>query len=164
MDQMGLSVCCLMCDAPDTPGTSRCKSCISRHSAARNALFSDRAETGLEQLARKLGAMLADPSSHTADPAHGNWMSTYHQALLRHQGNNQPDTIEEIQKIFEIERNKQADKGPISLSDQNQWSTRPPNDSEISDALEKLSLLQNTENGWWSELEQDIESMEKGES
>ena len=72
MDQMGLSVCCLMCDAPDTPGTSRCKSCISRHSAARNALFSDRAETGLEQLARKLGAMLADPSSHTADPAHGN--------------------------------------------------------------------------------------------
>ena len=164
MDEMGLSICCLMCDAPDTPGTNRCKLCISRHSSARKELFSDRAETGLEQLARRLATMIADPASFTSDPIHGVWMSNYHQALLKHQGTRQANTMEEIEEIFQQQREKEADMGPASLSDRNPWSKRPPDDKEINEALQKLSYSDRRGNAWWSELEEDIDSLDQGES
>jgi len=164
MDEMGLSVCCLMCDAPDTPGTSRCRQCISRHSSARKVLFSDRAETGLEQLARRLASMIADPARFTSDSIHGGWMSTYHQALLKHQGTKQANTMEEIEEIFQLQRGKEAEIGPSSLSDRNPWSKRAPDDNEINEALEKLSYSGQRESSWWSELEEDIDSLDEGES
>ena len=31
MEQMGFSISCLTCDAPDVTGSSRCRSCIKAH-------------------------------------------------------------------------------------------------------------------------------------
>ena len=54
--------------------------------------------------------------------------------------------------------------GPASLSDRNPWSKRPPDDKEINEALQKLSYSDRRGNAWWSELEEDIDSLDQGES
>ena len=72
--------------------------------------------------------------------------------------------MEEIEEIFQQQRGKEADMGPASLSDRNPWSKRPPDDKEINEALQKLSYLDRRGNAWWSELEEDIDSLDQGES
>ena len=38
MEQMGFSICCLSCDAPDIAGSQRCKLCISSHVKVRDKI------------------------------------------------------------------------------------------------------------------------------
>ena len=74
MEQMGFSVCCLMCDAPDVAGSERCKACIKGHTRARDRLTSGKARTKAQRLARELVTMISDPFNYIDDEIHGESM------------------------------------------------------------------------------------------
>ena len=160
MDEMGLSVCCLMCDAPDDYGTKRCKVCIERHSIARKALFTDRASSPIQQLARKLASMLQNPGDHLADPINGPHMALYQEALSNHQGTSQAETTEDVERLFEEAKSKRKSSPIRDIANQNPWANRNPDRDEIERALEALDILEKAPE-WWDELSDEIEAIEE---
>ena len=161
MDEMGLAVCCLMCNAPDEPGTTRCKGCIERHSAARKALFTERASSPIQQLARTLASMIKNPGDHLADPVNGPYMALYHEALLKHQGTFQAETIEDVERLFEEARLKKKPSRIRDIANQNPWADRNPDRAEIDKALEALAISERAPE-WWDHLNDEIEAIDEG--
>ena len=160
MDEMGLAVCCLMCNAPDDPGTTRCKGCIERHSTARKALFTERASSPIQQLARTLASMIQNPGDHLADPVNGPYMALYHEALLKHQGASQAETMEDVERLFEEVRSKRKPSLIRDIANQNPWADRNPDRDEIDKALEALDISERAP-GWWDELSDEIEAIDE---
>jgi len=70
MAEMGLAGCCAWCDAPDTPGSERCRACIGQHRKVRDRLAGG-ADSPLDLAARELLAFMAEPHRHDHDPVHG---------------------------------------------------------------------------------------------
>ena len=70
MAEMGLAGCCAWCDAPDTPGSERCRSCIATHRNVRDRLAAG-ADRPIDQAARRLLSLMAEPHRHDHDPIHG---------------------------------------------------------------------------------------------
>ena len=160
MDEMGLAVCCLMCNAPDESGTTRCKGCIERHSAARKALFTERASSPIQQLARNLATMIRNPGDHLADPVNGPYMALYHEALLKHQGTSQAETMDDVEKLFKEARSKRKPSPIRDIANQNPWADRDPNREEIDKALEALAISEKAPE-WWDELNDEIEAIDE---
>ena len=71
MLEMGLATCCILCDSPDDPGTSRCRSCINSHKEMREKIAKLPSESLAGQWAKELLQMLARPSSYEHDENHG---------------------------------------------------------------------------------------------
>lgn len=67
---MGLAGCCAWCDAPDTPGSDRCRACITTHRSVRDRLAAG-ADGPIDQAARHLLSLMAEPHRHDHDPIHG---------------------------------------------------------------------------------------------
>ena len=67
---MGLAGCCAWCDAPDTPGSDRCRACIATHRSVRDRLAAG-ADGPIDQAARHLLSLMAEPHRHDHDPIHG---------------------------------------------------------------------------------------------
>ena len=70
MAEMGLAGCCAWCDAPDTPGSDRCRACIATHRSVRDRLAAG-ADGPIDQAARHLLSLMAEPHRHDHDPIHG---------------------------------------------------------------------------------------------
>lgn len=70
MAEMGLAGCCAWCDAPDTPGSDRCRACITTHRSVRDRLAAG-ADGPIDQAARHLLSLMAEPHRHDHDPIHG---------------------------------------------------------------------------------------------
>ena len=70
MAEMGLAGCCAWCDAPDTPGSERCRTCIATHRSVRDRLAAG-ADGPIDQAARHLLSLMAEPHRHDHDPVHG---------------------------------------------------------------------------------------------
>ena len=70
MAEMGLAGCCAWCDAPDTPGSERCRTCIATHRSVRDRLAAG-ADDPIDQAARHLLSLMAEPHRHDHDPVHG---------------------------------------------------------------------------------------------
>jgi hypothetical protein len=81
MEQMGFSICCLSCDAPDIAGSQRCKSCISSHVKVRDKISSGPAITKADRLSREFVTMLANPSDFIENSKHSVTM-TYYKSLI----------------------------------------------------------------------------------
>ena len=101
MQQMGFSICCLLCDAPDIEGSKRCKSCIASHKKVRDRISGDVA-TPIEQLAKDLMAFTTEPHRHDHDPIHGPFLKEAGRLLAAHRGQKPPPTEQEIAQAFEI--------------------------------------------------------------
>lgn len=70
MAEMGLAGCCAWCDAPDTPGSDRCRTCIAAHKSVRDRLATG-ADGLVDQAARRLLSLMTEPQRHDHDPVHG---------------------------------------------------------------------------------------------
>jgi len=70
MAEMGLAGCCAWCDAPDTPGSDRCRRCIAAHKSVRDRLATG-ADGPVDQAARRLLSLMTEPQRHDHDPVHG---------------------------------------------------------------------------------------------
>ncbi len=101
MQQMGFAICCLLCDAPDTEGSKRCKDCISTHKKVRDRISGD-VSGPIEQLAKDLMAFTTEPHRHDHDPIHGPFLKEAARLLASHRGQRPPPTEQEISQAFEI--------------------------------------------------------------
>ena len=70
MAEMGLAGCCAWCDAPDAPGSDRCRRCIAVHKSVRDRLATG-ADGPIDQAARRLLSLMTEPQRHDHDPVHG---------------------------------------------------------------------------------------------
>ncbi len=157
MEQMGFSICCLLCDAPDIPGSSRCKSCISSHTSARQRLSSGRAVRKAERLARELLAMLADPTSFVDHDDHGKWMQHYSDLIQDHQHDPSSKDQPRVEPYRGTNHRKRSLIGEIA--NQNRWADVPPDESEITEMKEILRGGDSEGRMTWDDLISEIEGL-----
>jgi hypothetical protein len=140
MRKMGLQSCCLLCDAPDIAGTSRCSSCIESHATFRKKLDELPPESEVGQLARELLQMLSSPQRWDNDEVHGPALK-HIQFLAGTLAEPKPNlTSEQITAVF----TKQAARPKKSLisdfANQNKWKDDPPTIKEANELAKSLSL------------------------
>ena len=157
MEQMGFSLCCLNCDAPDIPGSDRCKACIQSHTKARDRLMSGKSRTKAQRLAREMVTMLADPFSHIDDDDHGKWMEMYAELIRQHQF----DPVSDDKDQRTVHRLRLSRKKSLirDVANQNKWSDRPPDELEINEMRELLRDGESTPPMTWADLISEIEGM-----
>ena len=104
MIEMGRQVCCLMCDAPDAPNSSRCRECISAHRSLHERLeHLDRSDP-LRQLAGELSTMLRNPERFDHDEEQREMLEHYQRLMGIHLGSRRPRTTEDVAEIFTRQR------------------------------------------------------------
>ncbi len=157
MEQMGFSICCLSCDAPDIPGLTRCKACIQTHSRTRDRLTSGKARTKAQRLARELITMLSDPFSHIEDENHGKWMQTYSDMIQDHQYN--PEKDDRDQRTAHRSRISRKRSLISEVANQNRWRKAPPDDAQIEEMRQILRDGDANRPMTWDDLISEIEDM-----
>ena len=155
MEQMGFSVCCLMCDAPDVAGSERCKACIKGHVRARDRLTSGKARTKAQRLARELVTMLSDPFSHIDDEIHGESMQYYSEIIREHQ----QDPDRPIQSRERTQRLSRKTSLIRDVANENRWTDKPPDEDQIEEMREILRDGDARPPLTWDELITEIEDM-----
>ena len=157
MEQMGFSVCCLACDAPDTPGTQRCRDCISSHNRTRERLLSGKAKTKAQRLAREQMSMLSDPGSYIFDDDHGEWMLEYKRLIDSHQ---EPAHGERSKGTTKPSKPWARKRSIIrDVANQNKWTNNPPNEEEIQEMRSLLKGDDGSEPMTWDDLINEIEEI-----
>ena len=156
MEQMGFSICCLTCDAPDIPGTERCKGCIESHARARDKLTTGPATTKAERLAREQVTMLADPNKYIDDNDHGDFMLNYLRLIDSHRGIEEVITMEQVEARFAAQRSKK-DKSLIrEVANQNQWTKKAPDADERKEMLEIFGEAKSPDVPSWDDLLEEV--------
>tara|TARA_B110000438_G_scaffold303433_1_gene364882 strand:- start:3590 stop:4246 length:657 start_codon:yes stop_codon:yes gene_type:complete len=124
MSDMGLAVCCLMCDAPDDVGLARCKSCITQHGRVRERLA--KGDDVVSRWGQELLAMMSNPQRYDHDSVHGPVLRGYVRLLGEHEGPRVAPTQEEINALFAAA--KARPKGSLirDMANQNPWKDVPP--------------------------------------
>lgn len=121
MAEMGLAGCCAWCDAPDTPGSERCRSCIATHRNVRDRLAAG-ADRPIDQAARRLLSLMAEPHRHDHDPIHGPVLKEQMRRLgvsARSQASTQAD----VEAAFAASRAR--DKGSVVSNVSNRLGDAP---------------------------------------
>ena len=155
MEQMGFSVCCLMCDAPDVAGSERCKACIKGHTRARDRLTSGKARTKSQRLAREMVTMLSDPFSHIDDEVHGESMQYYSEIIREHQ----QDPDKPPQRHGRSQRLSRKTSLIREVANQNRWADKPPDENQIDQMREILRDGDARPPLTWDDLLAEIEDM-----
>ena len=155
MEQMGFSVCCLMCDAPDVAGTERCKVCIKGHTRARDRLTSGKARTKAQSLARELVTMLSDPFGYIEDEIHGESMQYYSDIIREHQQDSDNPTPKR-ERSLRLSRKTSLIR---EVANQNRWLDKPPDEDQIEEMREILRDGDARPPLTWVELIAEIEDM-----
>ena len=158
MEQMGFSICCLTCDAPDVTGSSRCRSCIAAHTRARDRM-SGQATSKADRLSRELVTMLASPAKYIDDTEHGELMLHYVTLISQHQGTVSAKTQEEVEEMFERQRRQKK----TSLLDKRRqksswWGTKLQPD-EMEELLSLIDGGKRKEVPTWDALLEEVGEM-----
>ena len=158
MEQMGFSICCLTCDAPDVTGSSRCRSCIAAHTRARDRM-SGQATSKADRLSRELVTMLASPAKYIDDTEHGELMLHYVTLISQHQGTVSAKTQEEVEEMFRRQRRHKK----ASLLDKRRrktswWGTKLQPD-EMEELLSLIDGGKRKEVPTWDALLEEVGDM-----
>ena len=140
MSDMGLAICCLMCDAPDDAGSARCKACIGQHGKVRERLA--RGDDGVSRWGRELLAMMANPEQYDFDNVHGEVLQGYVRLLTEHEGPRAAPTQEEIDALFAAARARPKGSLIRDMANQNPWKDSPPSVQsarEMSDNIDETA-------------------------
>ena len=143
MLEMGVATCCMLCDAPDDPGSARCKKCISDHKNMRERVSQLPPESLARQWAKELLQMLARPNSYEHDDVHGEWMLAYAQLLQGQKKKSKIVTQADVEEAFAVARQKKKVNPLRDIANQSKWKNSEPTEEE----LERLSaeLPENVE-------------------
>ncbi len=125
MSEMGLAVCCLMCDSPDETGTPRCRSCIQSHEKMRELVARDD-EGALARFGKELLAMMSNPERYDHDEEHGEVLRGYVRLLAEHSGPRKPPTPQEIEQLFAAARARPKGSLIRDLANRSEWKDTPP--------------------------------------
>ena len=160
MEQMGFSVCCLSCDAPDIAGSQRCKSCISSHVKVRDKISSGPAITKADRLSREFVTMLANPSNFIENSEHSVTMTYYKSLIDEHQGKSQPKTAQEVKERFEKQRKKKERSLIRDVASNRKRSSEVLDSKEIEELLLKISdQSPEASESYWEELLEDVNEL-----
>jgi len=160
MEQMGFSICCLACDAPDIAGSKRCKYCISSHVKVRDKISAGPATTKADRLSREFVTMLANPSDFIENSEHSATMTFYKSLIDIHQGTAQPKTAKEVKERFEAQRKKKEHSLIRDVASSRKKSTEVLNPEEIEELLLKISdKVPDTPDSFWEELLDDVNEL-----
>ncbi|GIR07844.1 MAG: hypothetical protein CM15mP18_1730 [Methanobacteriota archaeon] len=128
MAEMGLAGCCAWCDAPDTPGSERCRACIATHQPSVTDWQPVLTPQSTKPHATS-SACMAEPHRHDHDQVHG--------PVLREQmrrlgvaSRNHAATQADVEAAFAASRAR--DKGSVVSSVSNR----------LGDALEAATARQ----------------------
>ena len=151
MQEMGFQACCLFCDARDTPGNPRCKTCISSHRKVRTRLLDSNFDTPVAKLARELMAMASAPHRYDHDEIHGDILRKQQRLAVGLMGEKKMVEIEDISKIFETQRQKVPSNLIQNIANNNPWKGEAP-PAEVANFIGKEA---------WSEAElEEISNIE----
>ena len=160
MEQMGFSICCLSCDAPDIAGSRRCRGCISSHVKVRDKISSGVSSSKADRLSIEFITMLANPVDYIENAVHSEMMSHYKSLIDKHQGKSQPKTAEEVQERFERQRNKPQKSLIRDVASNRKKNTEVLNSEEIEELLSKISdRTPEVSESYWEELLQDVNEL-----
>jgi hypothetical protein len=142
MSDMGLAICCLMCDAPDDVGSARCKACITQHGKVRERLA--RGDDAVSRWGRELLAMMSNPDQYDFDSVHGEVLQGYIRLLTEHEGPRAAPTQEEIDALFAAARARPKGSLIRDMANRNPWKDAPPSvqsaramSDEINEVIEE---------------------------
>ena len=138
MSDMGLAICCLMCDAPDDVGSARCKTCITKHGRMRERIA--KGDDAVARWGRELMAMMANPHQYDFDNVHGEVLQGYVRLLTEHEGPRVAPTQEEIDALFAAARARPKGSLLRDMANQNPWKDAPPSVQSaraISDGIDE---------------------------
>ncbi len=138
MQEMGLAICCLVCDAPDDASSSRCRTCIGKHRDARDRLQQLPSERLVSQWARELFQMNARPNGYEHDPKHGVWMRTYARLLVGPPELQRKITQADVEAAFAASRAEREVNPLRDIANQSPWKDTPPSDEEVRKFGEQL--------------------------
>ena len=158
MEQMGFSICCLTCDAPDVAGSSRCRGCISSHTRSRDRL-SGQATTKADRLSRELMTMLASPASYIDDTEHGELMLHYVTLISEHQGTVSAKTQEEIEEMFERQKRQKKTSLIDSRRKKSSWWGSKLEPDEMEELLSLIDGGKRNEVPTWDDLLAEVGEM-----
>ena len=138
MQDMGLAVCCLMCDAPDDINSSRCRTCIGIHRNARDRIQQLPDERLASQWARELFQMNARPHSYDHDDEHGVWMRSYARLLAGPPELQRKITQADVEAAFAASR-AEPEVNPLrDIANQSPWKDKSPSEEEVRRFEEQL--------------------------
>ena len=126
MKEMGFQACCLRCDAEDIPSSSRCKRCIGRHTAIRDHKASVSYDDPLTQFAKEMLMMAAAPHRHDHDEIHGSTLLEQQRLAASLSEPIPESTIEDIEAVFEQQKNTKKQNIIHDIANQNQWKDQAP--------------------------------------
>ena len=126
MKDMGFQACCLWCDEPDEPGSSRCQKCIASHSRIREEIAKAPAEDAFYQFAKELLAMSVAPHRHDNDPVHGPWLVEQQRRAGQYITERQDQTEQDVLEIFENQKKIEKQNIIQDIANKNQWKNKPP--------------------------------------
>ena len=131
MLEMGLQVCCLICDAKDEPKLKRCKKCISSHRSLMGDIKKLDVESPIRHLAMELITMSRNPHKFLHDKEHTDSLQIYQNLILNHQKGSKEKSIEDIEDVFLTQRkHKKYSDGNINENIKNIVKTLPKGKNE----------------------------------
>ena len=162
MQEMGFAICCLLCDAVDEAGSSRCRGCIATHEKARERIGRDRGGP-IEQLARDLIAFSTEPQRHDHDSEHGPLLRRYTHLLAAHAGQRAPQTQVEIEAIFAAARQRTDKNALREAANENPWTEMPPDVANARNLVESLPLDSARQDGARTVPSKPIEQVDRSD-
>ena len=163
MKEMGFQACCLRCNAVDVAASSRCKRCISRHTTIRDHIASVSHDDPFTQFAKEMLMMAAAPHRHDHDEVHG-------PALVEQQrlaaGLTEPipeSTIEDIEALFELQKNKKKQNVIKDIANQNQWKDEAPSKEVQEQMIGKFEQQDHSQYGARTIPSKEIKKVDRSE-
>ena len=159
MSDMGLAICCLMCDAPDDAGSARCKACITQHGKVRERLA--RGDDGVSRWGRELLAMMANPDQYDFDSVHGEVLQGYVRLLTEHEGPREAPTQEEIDALFAAARARPKGSLIRDMANRNPWKDLPPSVQSAREMSDKIDEIAEGDVGQRTVPSREIEKVDR---
>jgi len=125
MQELGFQACCLRCDAPDVSGVARCLTCIQQHRNVREVLAAAPPDDPLYQLAKEIMAMAAEPHRYDHDEVHGKALREQQRLAGAMVGEPAPRNTEDIETLFQQQREKPEQNALQDIANQNPWKEQP---------------------------------------
>ena len=104
----------------------RCKTCISSHRKVRTRLLDSNFDTPVAKLARELMAMASAPHRYDHDEVHGEILRKQQRLAVGLMGEKKMVEIEDISKIFEMQRQKEPSNLIQNIANNNPWKGEAP--------------------------------------
>ena len=163
MKEMGFQACCLRCDAADVAASTRCKRCISRHTSIRDQIAAISHDDPFTQFAKEMLMMAAAPHRYDHDEVHGEVLvEQQHLAAGLSEPVLQP-TVEDIEAIFEQQKNRKKANIVRDVANQNQWVDTAPSEDERKEMLGMFGEKDHSDYGARTIPSRQIQQVDRSE-